>query len=156
MASAKNSTSRNGSAPLKQGTLSFSSAKRTNSITNDKTKRPPARSPLAIEKEKKRADEIDMEVNNEEDLEISSEEECSPAPTISTKRGHITAQSRKSTLPNATKASASGSAKKLKEDPPAVIPAEQWSGSRLDVTAKNYRKHYVQVREKMGNLEPSE
>lgn len=154
MTSTKNSTSRNGSAPLKQGTLAFSSAKRTNSITNDKTKRPLARSSSAIEKEKKRADEIDVEVNNEEELEISSEEECSPAPTISTKQSQTATQSRKSTIPNATKASTSSSAKKL--NPPVVIPAEQRSWSSLDVTAKNYRKQYVQVREKMGNLEPSE
>lgn len=154
MTSTKNSTSRNGSAPLKQGTLAFSSAKRTNSITNDKTKRPLARSSSAIEKEKKRADEIDVEVNNEEELEISSAEECSPAPTISTKLSQTATQSRKSTIPNATKASTSSSAKKL--NPPVVIPAEQRSWSSLDVTAKNYRKQYVQVREKMGNLEPSE
>jgi DNA polymerase delta subunit 4 len=122
-------------------------------------------------------DAIDSEINIEEDsnvvLEISSEEEYSPASV------------KRSGAPNATKASISGSANRLKDDPPVIKPAEQpvslkRSGApnatkasisnpanrlkddppvveqrpTLDVSGKIYRKHYGQVRERMGHLEP--
>jgi DNA polymerase delta subunit 4 len=180
MPSTKKSSSRNGSASaLKQGTLGFS-AKRTNSHTTTKTKGPPLvrRSSSCIEKHTAE-DAIDSEINIEEDsnvvLEISSEEEYSPASV------------KRSGAPNATKASIFGSANRLKDDPPVVKPAEQpvslkRSGApnatkasisnpanrlkddppvveqrpTLDVSGKIYRKHYGQVRERMGHLEPSE
>ncbi|KAG1737216.1 DNA polymerase delta, subunit 4-domain-containing protein [Suillus lakei] len=145
MASTTKSSSRNNRAPvLQQGTLAFS-AKRTNSHTTTKTKGPPlARRSSSLIEQHTAEDAIDEEINNEEDsndvLEISSEEEYSPAPV---KRGGA---------PNATKSSISSSLKTLKEDPPAVEPVEQPSG--LDVSGKIYRKHFGQVREKMGHLEP--
>jgi DNA polymerase delta subunit 4 len=157
MTSAKNSSSRNGSAPLKQGTLSFSSAKRTNSNTTAKTKKPPPpparRSSSALEKEKERVDDAihlgrHDEEHSDDVLEMSSDEEHLPGRAIASTRSRTAAG--KSALPDTTKASA----KRVKEDPPAVKPVEQRPS--LDVTAKKYRKHYGQVREKMGNLEPSE
>jgi DNA polymerase delta subunit 4 len=158
MTSAKNSSSRNGSAPLKQGTLSFSSAKRTNSNTTAKTKKPPPptarRSSSTLEKEKERADDaIHLERNDEGDdddvLEMSPDEDDLDGDlAIESTRGRTAAG--KSALPDTTKAPA----KRVKADPPAVKPVEQRPS--LDVTAKKYRKHYGQVREKMGNLEPSE
>lgn len=158
MTSTKNSSPRNG-ALLKQGTLSFSSAKRSSSNTTAKTKKPPParRSSSTLEKEKERADdarnvEISDEDGSHDALEISSEEEYSPIPAISAKSSRTVAQ--RSAISNATNISISRSAKKLKEDPPAIKLVEQRPS--LDVTAKRYRKHYGQVREKMGNLEPSE
>ncbi|KAG1812882.1 DNA polymerase delta, subunit 4-domain-containing protein [Suillus subaureus] len=145
MSSTKKSSSRNSSAPaLTQGTLAFAT-KRTNSHTTTKTKGPPLarRSSSLIEKHTVE-DAIDLEIHNEEDsnvvLEISSEEEYSPASV------------KRSGAPNTTKASISSSAKKLKDDPPAAKPVEQ--RSTLDVSGKIYRKHYGQVRDKMGHLEP--
>ncbi|KAG1735888.1 DNA polymerase delta, subunit 4-domain-containing protein [Suillus paluster] len=153
MASTKKSSSRHNSAPaLKQGTLAFSSAKRTNSNTSAKAKKPPparrSSSAIEIEKEKQRAEDvIDEETDNEEDsndvLEISSEEEYSPTPVK---------RVQQSAISNATKTSTSSSMKRLKDDPPVVKPVEQRPS--LDVSSKSYRKHYGQVREKMGNLEP--
>ncbi|OAX40323.1 hypothetical protein K503DRAFT_864718 [Rhizopogon vinicolor AM-OR11-026] len=156
MTPAKNSSSRNGSAPLKQGTLSFSSAKRTNSNTaatgKTKIQRPSPealvqRSSSAIEKEKQRGDEAVDEEVNEEELEIGDDVSQN--------------QTRRSAIPspNATKvAIRTSSAKRSKpeedEDSPAVEPASADQRPSLDVTAKNYRKHYGRVREKMGNLEP--
>ncbi|KAG2363155.1 DNA polymerase delta, subunit 4-domain-containing protein [Suillus spraguei] len=145
MSSTKKSSSRNNNAPaLKQGTLAFS-AKRTNSHTSTKPKGPALarRSSCCIEKHTAE-DAIDSEINNEEDsnavLEISSEEEYSPASV------------KRSGAPNATKASIPSSAKRLKDNPPPVKPVE--NRPTLDVSGKIYRKHYGQVREKMGNLEP--
>lgn len=147
MTSTKKSSSRNNSATtLKQGTLAFS-AKRTNSHTTIKTKGPPlARRSSSLVEKHTAEDAADLETNDEEDssvvLEISSEEEYSPAPV------------KRSVVPNATKASISSSIKRLKDDQPAVKPVEQ--RSTLDVSGKTYRKHYGQVREKLGHLEPSE
>ncbi|KAG1795071.1 DNA polymerase delta, subunit 4-domain-containing protein [Suillus plorans] len=144
MSSTKKSSSRHNSAPaLKQGTLAFS-VKRTNSHTTTKAKGPlPRRSSPLIEKHAAE-DAIDLEVNNEQDgdavLEISSEEEYSPASV------------KRSGTPNATKASISSPAKRLKDNPPALKPVGQ--RPTLDVSGKAYRKHYGRVREKMGNLEP--
>ncbi|KAG0700773.1 DNA polymerase delta, subunit 4-domain-containing protein [Suillus ampliporus] len=154
MASTKKSNTLNTSSPvLKQGTLAFSSAKRTNSNTTAKTKRPPPvrRSSSAIEKEKQRPEDVISEwTNNEEDsndvLEISSEEEYSPAPVKWSSRA------QKSVTSNATKTSTSSSVKRLKDEPPAIKSVDQ--RSILDVSNKSYRKHYGQVRAKMGNLEP--
>lgn len=145
MQTAQKSSSRNNSATaLKQGTLAFS-AKRTNSHTTTKTKGPPLarRSSSLIEKHTAE-DAADLETNDEEDssivLDISSEEEYSPAPV------------KQSGPPNATKASISSSIKRLKDDQPAVKLVEQ--RPTLDVSGKTYRKHYGQVREKLGHLEP--
>lgn len=147
MTSAKMSSSRNNNATaLKQGTLAFS-AKRTNSHTTTKTKGPPVarRSSSLIDKHTAE-DAADLETDDEEDssvvLEISSEEEYSPAPV------------KRSGAINATKASISSSIKRLKDHPSVVHPVEQ--RPTLDVTGKTYRKHYGQVREKLGHLEPSE
>ncbi|KAG1774158.1 DNA polymerase delta, subunit 4-domain-containing protein [Suillus placidus] len=146
MASTKKSSSRNNNAPaFKQGTLAFS-AKRTNSHTTTKPKGPPLarRSFSLIEKHTAEDHAIDLETNSEEDnnavLEISSEEEYSPASV------------KRSRAPNAKKASISSSAKRLKDDPPAVKPVEQ--RPTLDVSDKIYRKNYAHVREKTGHLEP--
>ncbi|KAG2103081.1 DNA polymerase delta, subunit 4-domain-containing protein [Suillus discolor] len=143
MSSTKKSRRNNSAPALKQGTLAFS-VKRTNSHTTTKTKGTlPRRSSPLIEKHAAE-DAIDLEINNEQDsdavLEISSEEEYSPA---SVKRGGA---------PNATKASTSSPAKRLKDNPPAVKSVGQ--RPTLDVSGKAYRKHYGHVREKMGHLEP--
>ncbi|KAG2144344.1 DNA polymerase delta, subunit 4-domain-containing protein [Suillus clintonianus] len=138
----KSSSRNNNGSALKQGTLAFSSAKRTNSHTTTKTKGPPParRSSSLIEKQRIEDEEIHNEEDSYDVLEISSEEEYSPA---SVKRsGDL----------NVTKASKSSSVKRLKDEPPAVKPAEKWSS--LDVSDKNFRKLYGQVREKMGHLEP--
>lgn len=150
MSSTKRTSSRNNSAPaLKQGTLAFA-VKRTNSHTTTKAKGLPLaqRSSPLIEKHAAE-DATDLEVNNEQYsdavvLEISSEEEYSPATV------------KLSGAPKPTRASISGSAKRLKDDrdPPAVKPVNEQP--TLDVSAKVYRKHYGYVREKMGHLEPSE
>ena len=158
MTSAKDSSSRNG-APLKQGTLSFSSAKRSSSNTTAKTKKAPqARrsSSTIIGKEKRRVDdahavkETDKEGTNDI-LELSSEEELSPAPDIAAKSSRTTPQ--KNAIPDDIDVPISRSAKKRKEDPPAIKPVEQ--RRILDVENKRYREHYGRVREKMGNLKPS-
>lgn len=145
MTSAKKSSSRNNNATaLKQGTLAFS-AKRTNSHTTTKTKGPPVarRSSSLIEKHTAE-DAADLETDDEEDssvvLEISSEEEYSPAPV------------KRSGATNATKASISSPIKRLKDHPSVVNPVEH--RPTLDVTGKTYRKHYGQVQEKLGHLEP--
>ncbi|KAG2042759.1 DNA polymerase delta, subunit 4-domain-containing protein [Suillus americanus] len=145
MSSTKKSTSQKSNAPtLKQGTLAFAT-KRTNSHTTTKTKGPPLpqRSSSWIEKHTAE-DAVDLEINNEDDssvvLEISSEEEYSPASV------------KRSGAPNATTGSISNSAKRLKDDPPAAKPVEQ--RPTLDVSGKIYRKHYGQVRAKTGHLEP--
>ncbi|KIK35807.1 hypothetical protein CY34DRAFT_811864 [Suillus luteus UH-Slu-Lm8-n1] len=145
MTSAKKSSSRNNNAiALKQGTLAFS-AKRTNSHTTTKTKGPPVaqRSSSLIEKHTAE-DAADLETDDEEDssvvLEIFSEEEYSPAPV------------KRSGATNATKASISSPIKRLKDHPSVVNPVEQ--RPTLDVTGKTYRKHYGQVRGKLGHLEP--
>jgi hypothetical protein len=91
-------------------------------------------------------DAADLETDDEEDssvvLEISSEEEYSPAPV------------KRSGATNATKASISSPIKRLKDHPSVVNPVEH--RPTLDVTGKTYRKHYGQVQEKLGHLEPSE
>ncbi|KAG2754972.1 hypothetical protein P692DRAFT_20796403 [Suillus brevipes Sb2] len=145
MTSAKKSSSRNNNATaLKQGTLAFS-AKRTNSHTTTKTKGPPVarRSSSLIEKHTAE-DAADLETDDEEDssvvLEISSEEEYSPAPV------------KRSGATNATKASISSPIKRLKDHPSVVNPVEH--RPTLDDTGKTYRKHYGQVQEKLGHLEP--
>ncbi|KAG2137740.1 DNA polymerase delta, subunit 4-domain-containing protein [Suillus cothurnatus] len=141
MPSTKKSSSRNGSASaLKQGTLGFS-AKRTNSQTTTKTKGPPLvrRSSSCIEKHTAE-DAIDSEINIEEDSNDDPPVVKPAEQPVSLKR---------SGAPNATKASISNPANRLKDDPPVV---EQ--RPTLDVSGKIYRKHYGQVRERMGHLEP--
>jgi len=157
MTSAKDSSSRNG-APLKQGTLSFSSAKRSSSNTTAKTKKAPqARrsSSTIIGKEKKRVDDAHAVKDHDNEgtddiLELVSEEELSP-PDIAAKPSRTMPQ--KNAIPDDIDVPISRSAKKRKEDPPAIKPMEQ--RRILDVENKRYREHYGRVREKMGNLKPS-
>lgn len=129
---------------LKQGTLSFTSAKRTNSILNGKRI-------STTEKGKNKRVETPVEVQNDAKLsgvvEISSDEEDAVETTVPTKR----------TRASTRKWSSSGTAKPQlsqseKEEPsPAGIERE-----RLNVEDKagRYRKYYNEVRSKMGYIQP--
>ena len=128
---------------LKQGTLSFASAKRTNSIPNGKSQK---RTPVA-EKGKKKRVETPVEVQSDEEfrevLEVSSDEGAAAAEiTVPAKRTRASTKIAKQASPQLS----------LSEKQKAGIETE-----RLDVEDKagRYRKYYKEVRSKMGYIPPS-
>ena len=134
---------------LKQGTLSFASAKRTHSIPN-------AKKTSVTEKGKNKRVETPVEVQNEAKLsdvvEISSDEEdaASTEATVPVKRTRASTKTRSSS--GTTKQAPTQPSESEKRKPsPAVIEREH-----LDVEDKagRYRKYYNDVRSKMGYMQP--
>ncbi|KIJ65492.1 hypothetical protein HYDPIDRAFT_174934 [Hydnomerulius pinastri MD-312] len=148
------------SAPnMKQGTLGFSSAKRTNSAVNAKTKKPAAvirRSSSAVEKEKTKAVEDSNEVQSGAQdsgivLEISSDEEYTPAETaIPAKRTRAGAKAKSSS--STTNQVASKIAKEPEND--SVLAEVERKHLDAEDKAGRYRNYYNEVRAKMGYMEP--
>ncbi|KAF8555668.1 hypothetical protein OG21DRAFT_1410568 [Imleria badia] len=134
---------------LKQGTLSFASAKRTNSIPNGKRT-------SVIEKGKTKRVETPGEVQNNAKLsdvaEISSDEEGAAAAetTVPAKRTRASTKKRSSSR-TAKQATPQPSHSEKEKPSPAEIERE-----RLDVEDKagRYRKYYNEVRSKMGHIQP--
>jgi len=132
---------------MTQGTLSFASAKRTNSAVRTKKTAAITRSSSAAEKEK--INPTERPVRTEIVHEISSGEEDTPAveTTLPTKRTRAS-----------TKAQLSSSTTKkslISRSESTSAPAEVERKS-LDVVDKagRYRRYYKEVREKMGGMEP--
>lgn len=136
---------------LKQGTLSFASAKRTNSALSGKQQRTPV-----TEKGKNKRVEAPVAAKNDakanEAHEISSDEEGTAATqiTVPAKRTHASTKTRTS----------SGTTKQALPSPQQF---ETQKGSQagiekehLDVEDKagRYRKYYHEVRSKMGYISP--
>ena len=128
---------------LKQGTLSFASAKRTNSIPNGKSQK----RTLVTEKGKKKRVETPVEVQSDEEfrevLEVSSDERAAAAEiTVPAKRTRASTKIAKQASPQLSQS----------EKQKAGIETE-----RLDVEDKagRYRKYYKEVRSKMGYIPPS-
>ncbi|KAF9224077.1 hypothetical protein BS17DRAFT_703709, partial [Gyrodon lividus] len=144
---------------MKQGTLSFTTAKRTNSTVNAKPKKPAAVSPHSssvVEKEKIEPAGGLLQVqndaqDNENAYEISSEEEYTPAAetTVSVKQ---TRASTKVQLSSSTAKKAPSKTPKF-ESTSAPVEVER---EHLDVMdqAGRYRGYYNEVRAKMGYMEP--
>ncbi|KAH7890914.1 DNA polymerase delta, subunit 4-domain-containing protein [Phlebopus sp. FC_14] len=136
---------------MKQGTLAFSSAKRTNSATNAKSKGT-AVSSSTVRKEKvkvKAAESSIEEYNSDVVVANSTEEEPSPV-TVPSKR------TREGTKSRASSGSVKHTASKAqKAAEPAPAPAEVTRES-LDVQDKagRYSRYYSEVRAKMGYMEP--
>ncbi|KAH7915248.1 DNA polymerase delta, subunit 4-domain-containing protein [Hygrophoropsis aurantiaca] len=124
---------------MKQGTLAFASAKRTNSSTNVKSS-VTRRSSSLVQKQTERPVSPPVKENSSDVLEISSAEELSPAP--------IAHNVRK------TRASVKAVSKSvpLEPTPVAEVPFKE----KLDVHDKagRYRKHLGEVKAKMGFMEP--
>ncbi|KAH7919887.1 hypothetical protein BV22DRAFT_1040503 [Leucogyrophana mollusca] len=143
--------SKSDTSTMKQGTLGFASAKRTNSNISAKEKQQPIvtrRASSLVQKPKaesvvdQQAQESDPDV-----LEISSTEEYSPVPVVSARNTRTSAKAQ----------AGKGSGKKVKQpevshEPEAVIQERE----KLDVADKagRYRKHFGEVRAKMGFMEP--
>ncbi|KAF8838994.1 hypothetical protein BDN67DRAFT_970727 [Paxillus ammoniavirescens] len=143
---------------MKQGTLSFASAKRTNSAVNVNSKKPAAltrSSSSAIEKEKIKPPESPVQVQRDARdrvimYDTSSEEEYTPEETtVPAKR---TRSRTKAHLPSSTTKNASSKPSKP-ESTPAPVEAER---EHLDVEDKagRYRGYYNEVRAKMGYTQP--
>lgn len=137
---------------LKQGTLSFASAKRTNSTSNVKSQQ---RTPVTEQGRNKRV-ETPVEAQNDakpiEILEISDEEGAAAGEiTVPVKRTRASTKLRSSS--GITKQAPQQLSLSEKQKPsPEGIRRE-----RLDVDDKagRYRKYYHEVRSKMGHMEPS-
>ena len=135
---------------MKQGTLSFASAKRINSIPNGKSQKKTS----VMDTGKKKRVETPVEASHSDEqvsevLEISSDLDSSGVEIIvPTKR----------TRASTKRGLASGTAKQAAHQPSQ--PKKQKAGierEHLDVEDKagRYRKYYKQVRSKMGYLTPS-
>ncbi|KAF8448873.1 DNA polymerase delta, subunit 4-domain-containing protein [Boletus edulis BED1] len=132
---------------LKQGTLSFASAKRTNSIYNGKKT-------LVTEKGKVRRVERPVEVQDDaepsEAIETFSDEEDAATAKISVKRTRTSTKTRPSSA--TAKQGITQSPSSEKEEPSRV----GIEGKHLDVEDKagRYRNYYNEVRSKMGYIQP--
>ncbi|KIK79157.1 hypothetical protein PAXRUDRAFT_834233 [Paxillus rubicundulus Ve08.2h10] len=143
---------------MKQGTLSFASAKRTNSLVNVNSKKPAAlarSSSSAVDKEKIKPAEIFVQVQRDTQGsgivdDISSEEEYAPAQetTVPAKR---TRSRTKAHLSSSMKNASSKTSRS--ESTPAPVGAER---KHLDVEDKAgcYRRYYNEVRSRMGYIQP--
>ncbi|KIJ21012.1 hypothetical protein PAXINDRAFT_66522, partial [Paxillus involutus ATCC 200175] len=144
---------------MKQGTLSFASAKRTNSAVNVNSKKSAVltrSSSSAVEKEKINPAESPVKVQRDAQdrvlvYDLSSEEEYTPAAetTVPAKR---TRASTKSQLSSSTKKNVSSKTSKS-ESTPTPVEAER---EHLDVQDKTgrYRRYHNEVRERMGYIQP--
>jgi len=131
---------------LKQGTLSFASAKRTNSVPNGKSQK----RTTVTKKGKNEREETPVEALNDvqfgKAIEISSDEEGATASEI------IVPVKR--SRPSTKRSSA-------QQEPPQPLQSEKQKpsteGERLDVEDKagRYRKYHNEVRSKMGHIPPS-
>lgn len=138
---------------LKQGTLSFSSAKRTNSTTNGKSQQ---RTPVTEKGGIKRVEtpvEAKSDAKSSEVLDISSDEEGEAGVefTVPAKRTRASTKGWSST--GTTKQALSQPSQSEKQrSSPAVIERQH-----LDIQDKGgrYRKYYNEVRSKMGDIPPS-
>ncbi|KAI9464674.1 DNA polymerase delta, subunit 4-domain-containing protein [Boletus coccyginus] len=130
---------------LKQGTLSFASAKRTNSVPNGKSQK----KPTVTEKAKNERVEIPVEARNDAQfskvVEISSDEEEVAASEIivPVKRSRPSTKTRSS----------------VQQEPPQPSQKPSLGKTeikRLDVDDKagRYRKYHNEVRSKMGHMPP--
>ncbi|KAF8141460.1 DNA polymerase delta, subunit 4-domain-containing protein [Boletus edulis] len=132
---------------LKQGTLSFASAKRTNSIYNGKKT-------LVTEKGKVRRVERPVEVQDDaepsEAIETFSDEEDAATAKNSVKRTRTSTKTRPSSA--TAKQGITQSPSSEKEEPSRV----GIEGKHLDVEDKagRYRNYYNEVRSKMGYIQP--
>ena len=133
---------------LKQGTLSFASSKRTNSIRNGKKT-------SATEKGKNQRVEIPVKSQDDEKLsealEISSDEEGTAAVEIIVPAKRTRASTKKRSSPGIAKRAPQLSQSEKQKPSPAVIEREH-----LDVEDKagRYRSYYNEVRSKMGYIQP--
>ncbi|KAH0836790.1 DNA polymerase delta, subunit 4-domain-containing protein [Lanmaoa asiatica] len=137
---------------LKQGTLSFASAKRTSSTSNAKPQRRTPVTEIGKIKRVKAPAEVQNDATPSETLEISSDEEDVAAAeiTVPAKRTRASTKARSSS--GITKQASPQLSQSEKQNPsPAGIGRE-----RLDVEDKigRYRKYYNEVRSKMGHMEP--
>lgn len=131
---------------LKQGTLSFTSAKRTDSTSNVKF----------TERGKNKQVETPVEVQNDakpiEILDISDDESAAAEEiTVPVKRTRASTKVLSSS--GITKQAPPQLSQSVKQKP----SSEGIGRGRLDVQDKagRYRKHYHEVRSKMGHMEPS-
>lgn len=144
MSSSKSNTKRtrsSNSSTLKQGTLAFPTAKRTGSSASST---PNAKKPVTRTKSAQPAP-VQVETIDSSSSSISSEDEerIESDEYVDTPARAVSSSEQKK---------ASKAAKKVLRSRGNAV------GTAIDLRADNpgkWRKHYGEVREKMGNLEPS-
>jgi DNA polymerase delta subunit 4 len=148
MSSSQSNTKRtrsSNSSTLKQGTLAFPTAKRTGSSASStpKAKKPVTRTkspPSPVQVEAIDSSSSSSSISSESEERIESDEYVdTPARAVSSSEQKKASKAAdKGKTPLRSRGNAGGSAIDLRADNPG-----------------KWRKHYGEVREKMGNLEPS-
>jgi len=137
---------------LKQGTLSFASAKRTNSALNGKSQKRPS---VADKDKNERVtvpEETQDDAESNEVLEISSDEDSADSEEIIIPAKRVRASTKAHASPGTVKKASSQLSRSEKQKPSAGVVERE----HLDVNDKTgrYRKYYREVKSKMGYLEP--
>ena len=136
---------------MKQGTLSFASAKRTNAILKGKLQ-PSARvTGKAKSKRVETSAEAQSDAKTSEVYEISSDDEGPAAAQITVPAKRTRASTKKHSSPETTK-----------QAPAQPSQREEHKSSRIEIRecldvddkAGRYRRYYNEVRSKMGHIPP--